>query len=190
MFMLSLPLNGHMLSGKMRKLTLLAFVLLCFQPAAAEEPSFLFDSLVFPAGSTPLPIDSPGLSSSSQTAGQATELRVSYITPDLEFPFDYRVGVSFPPEFGFGANVSADFDDNSPAPDPDLREIQIIDHTVIFRFRRTFFAPKAGQEGVITIRGVTLPTVAKAYDAAVFITDIDYVVLAGPGFTNEISVAP
>ncbi|MFQ5607409.1 MAG: hypothetical protein ACE5GA_05640, partial [Candidatus Zixiibacteriota bacterium] len=159
-------------------------------PGAAGESGFLFDSLIFTPGAPPLPLDSPTLSSSELVVASPTELVVTYVTPDLEFPFDYRVGVSFPLEFGFGPAVTAEFSDNSPAPDPDLREIQIIDHTVIFRFRRTFFAPEAGQQGVITIRGVTLPTMARAFDAAVFITDRSYLVLAGPGFTNEITLLP
>lgn len=138
----------------------------------------------------PVPIEQAALGSSDSVAGSPVELQVSFLTPDIPFPDDYRVGVTFPAEFDFSGEISAVFTDNSPAPDPDLREIQILDHTVVFRFRRTFFAPRSDQTGIITISGPRLPERAGVYAATVFITDTNFTALAGPTFTNEITVEP
>ncbi len=148
------------------------------------------ENLRFSGDSTPVALDDVILSSSAVVVGSASQLQVRFTTPDLEFPFDYRVGVTFPTAFGFDNAVSAVFSDDSPAPDTEIQLIEIVDHTVIFTFRRTFFAPKAGQVGIIDISGVTLPTASGAYAATVFISDIDFVVLAGPTFTSEVTLVP
>lgn len=168
-----------------------AFCLLFSASLVSAGVSFsLFDSLRITSNPTPVPLEGVTLGSSAEIAGQGITLSVSFVTPDIDFPYDYRVGVTFPPEFGFDESVTASFTDDVSPPDPDLRLIEIIDHTVIFRFRRTFFAPEAGQVGLITVNGVTLPQSSGEYAASVFITDIDYVVLAGPTFTNTVSVVP
>ncbi len=161
-----------------------------FGSASSVGADTIPDNLRFSADSTPVALENVELFSSATVVGLPTQLQVRFTTPDLEFPFDYRVGVTFPDAFGFGSAVSATFSDDSPAPDPEIQAVEIIDHTVIFTFRRTFFAPKAGQGGIIDISGVTLPTTAGAYAATVFMSDIDFVVLAGPSFTSEVILAP
>jgi hypothetical protein len=182
-----------LLAGKRNNLFWSAFVCLMISLSGLSvnvSADTVSENLRFSGDSTPVALEDVVLSSSAVVVGSATQLQVRFTTPDLEFPFDYRVGVTFPNAFGFDSQVSAVFSDDSPAPDPEIQLVEIVDHTVIFTFRRTFFAPKPGQVGIIDISGVTLPVASGGYSATVFISDIDYVVLAGPTFSSEVTLVP